>query len=98
MKNPISPILAAWRARSLRAASSRRGAIALALALQSFALAMASRAQAQDLRPAPAHQLRLDLDVPIVLIAGGVASSFFLMPEAPGVACAPSCDPSHINR
>jgi len=32
-----------------------------------------------------------------VLIAGASASSFFFLNEAPGVACAPRCDRSHVN-
>ncbi len=33
-----------------------------------------------------------------MLIAGGLTSSFFLLPELPGATCAPECDRSHINR
>jgi membrane-associated phospholipid phosphatase len=61
-------------------------------------LATAATASAQQARRGPAYELKLDLDLPIVLVAGGVTSSFFLLPELPGVACAPSCDRSHINR
>jgi membrane-associated phospholipid phosphatase len=42
--------------------------------------------------------LTLDLDLPIVLIAGAMASSFFVLPELPGVSCAPDCDRKQINR
>jgi membrane-associated phospholipid phosphatase len=54
-------------------------------------------AAAQERRAGPAHRLKLDLDLPILLIAGAAASSFFVLPEAPGVACAPKCDRSQIN-
>ena len=76
------------------------GARSLATAFVASAvwLSTAGQAAAQEERPGPAHQLRLDLDLPIVLIAGGMASSFAFMSEAPGVACAPSCDKSNINR
>lgn len=56
-----------------------------------------SAANAQEVRRGPAHRLDLALDLPIVLIGGGLASSFFMLPEAPGVACAPDCDRSKIN-
>jgi len=36
--------------------------------------------------------------LPIVLIAGATVSGFLFLPEAPGVACTPSCDRSRINR
>jgi membrane-associated phospholipid phosphatase len=49
-------------------------------------------------RAGPAHRLKLDLDLPIVLIAGATVSSFFFLPEAPGVVCAPKCDRHQINR
>jgi membrane-associated phospholipid phosphatase len=55
-------------------------------------------ARAQEARSGPAYQLKLELDLPIVLIGGATASSFFILPEAPGVACAPDCDRSKINR
>jgi membrane-associated phospholipid phosphatase len=58
---------------------------------------MNSVSQAQERRHGPAHRLKLELDLPIVLIAGGMASSFFFLPELEGVSCAPSCDRSHIN-
>jgi membrane-associated phospholipid phosphatase len=54
-------------------------------------------AEAQEARPGPAYRLKLGLDLPIVLIGGATASSFFILPEAPGVACAPRCDRSEIN-
>jgi membrane-associated phospholipid phosphatase len=57
-----------------------------------------ARASAQQARPGPAYQLKWDIDLPIVLVAGATASSFFILPEAPGVACAPRCDRSKINR
>lgn len=61
-------------------------------------LTTAAPAGAQEGERKRAYQLELELDLPIVLIAGGVAASFFVLPEAPGVACAPSCDRSQINR
>src|SRR5258707_9746768 len=91
------PILARLRARSRRTASSQRG-IALALVAQLFVLAGSTSAAAQEPHRGPAHELKLDLDLPIVLIAGGITSSYFLLPETPGVACAPGCDRAHINR
>jgi membrane-associated phospholipid phosphatase len=55
-------------------------------------------AQAQSPRSGPAYQLKLELDLPILLIGGATAASFFILPEAPGVACSPDCDRSKINR
>jgi membrane-associated phospholipid phosphatase len=68
------------------------------LALVMVWLSVAGHARAQEPRRGPAYELRLDLDLPIILIAGGMASSFAFMDEAPGVTCAPSCDSSRINR
>lgn len=61
-------------------------------------LALAAPARAQEARQGPAFRLRLELDLPIVLIAGGVSSSFFFLPELRGVDCAPNCDRARINR
>jgi membrane-associated phospholipid phosphatase len=47
---------------------------------------------------APAYQLKLELDLPILLIGGGMASSFAFMSEAPGVSCAPTCDKSTVFK
>jgi membrane-associated phospholipid phosphatase len=55
-----------------------------------------SEAHAADPKPGPAYQLKLELDLPILLIGGGMASSFAFLSEAPGVACAPSCDKSTV--
>lgn len=33
-----------------------------------------------------------------MLVAGSVAASFFVLPEAPGIACVPDCDRKQINR
>jgi membrane-associated phospholipid phosphatase len=60
-------------------------------------LTLASPAKAQERSAGPAHRLKVDLDLPIVLIAGAAASAFFVMPEAPGVSCAPKCDRNQIN-
>jgi membrane-associated phospholipid phosphatase len=67
------------------------------VALQLASFAAPALAHAQEARRGPAHRLELELDLPILLIGGGIASSFFFLPEAPGVACAPSCDRSKIN-
>ena len=75
----------------------RSVALGLAALLQLGLLLSASPASAQAARREPAHRLRLELDLPIVLLGGAAASSFFFMSEAPGVACAPSCDKSKIN-
>lgn len=68
------------------------------LGLIAVLLLLAPSAAAQERRAGPAHRLKLDLDLPIVLVAGATVSAFFFLPEAPGVACAPSCDRSQINR
>ena len=87
--------------------TGRRGRrLALAFVIQGLGSCVASRAAAEQPEraaaeqpePAPAYQLKLELDLPIVLIGGATASSFAFMSELPGVACAPSCDKSRINR
>ena len=67
----------------------------LAGLLQLFVLSASTVAVAREAQPA--YELRLELDLPIVLLGGAAASSFFFLSEAPGVACAPSCDKSKIN-
>jgi membrane-associated phospholipid phosphatase len=81
------------------AGARRRKAISLALLLvaQILTLLQASPAGAQELSSGPAYELRLELDLPLVLLGGAAASSFFFLSEAPGVACAPECDRSNIN-
>ncbi|WP_394831216.1 phosphatase PAP2 family protein [Pendulispora rubella] len=68
------------------------------LAVQLFFCSLTTEAGAEPSVRGPAHKLRLELDLPIVLVAGSIASSFFFLPEARGVACAPNCDRSRINR
>jgi membrane-associated phospholipid phosphatase len=72
--------------------------VRLIVAAQLVLLFTAVPAFAQEGKRERAYQLELELDLPIVLVAGATAASFFVMPEAPGVACAPSCDRSRINR
>jgi membrane-associated phospholipid phosphatase len=45
-----------------------------------------------------AYRLSFELDVPLILVAGGVASSYLFIDEAPPPACAPLCDKSNVNR
>jgi len=45
----------------------------------------------------PAYRLSLDVDAPILLIGAGLSSSFLFLDEAAPPACAPLCDPSHVN-
>lgn len=45
----------------------------------------------------PAFKLSLNVDLPIILIGGGLASSFFLKTEAEPPRCAPLCDRANIN-
>lgn len=68
------------------------------LAVLAFALAAPSLWSAEAHAAGPAYQLKLELDLPILLIGGGMASSFLVMSEAPGVACAPSCDKSSVFK
>lgn len=77
--------------RVFRAAS--RSSLLAALALAAVPRAAAAQEQVRG----PAYRLRLDVDLPIVLVGGAVASGFFFMDEAPGVACAPECDRSRLN-
>lgn len=71
--------------------------VLLALALVAPVVGIAE-ARAQNPKPGPAYQLKLELDLPIVLIGAGMASGFAFMSEAPGVACAPTCDKSKIFK
>jgi membrane-associated phospholipid phosphatase len=77
----------------------KQGARCSFLAIAGLACSMlfSSVAAAQETPQGPAFRLRLDLDLSIVLIAGATTSSFFFLPEAPGVTCAPRCDRSKIN-
>jgi membrane-associated phospholipid phosphatase len=53
-----------------------------------------------EARAAPAdgaYQLSFDLDVPLLLIAGGVASSYLFIDEAAAPACAPLCNKANVN-
>lgn len=50
-----------------------------------------------DRGPQPAFRLALNVDLPIILIGGGLASSFFLKDEAEAPRCAPLCDRANIN-
>jgi membrane-associated phospholipid phosphatase len=77
--------------------TGRARCVLFALAIQLAPLMTFSAASAQELPRSPAYQLKLDLDLPIVLVAVGMTSSFFFLPEAQGVTCAPRCDRSHIN-
>jgi membrane-associated phospholipid phosphatase len=70
--------------------------LALPLCTALFARAAAAQ-EPPELPPSRAYQLRLDLDLSVVLIAGAATSSFLFLDEAPGVACAPHCDRSHVN-
>jgi membrane-associated phospholipid phosphatase len=47
--------------------------------------------------PAPAYHLSVALDVPTLLLGAGLTSSYFLMSETAPAACAPRCDPAHVN-
>jgi membrane-associated phospholipid phosphatase len=74
---------------------SWRAFIALAAAVPTL---WAAEARAAEPKPGPAYQLKLELDLPIILIGGGMAAGFAFMDEAPGVACAPSCDKSKVFK
>jgi membrane-associated phospholipid phosphatase len=55
-------------------------------------------AHAEPRRAGPAYRLTVDLDLPIILIGGATASSFFFLPELSGATCAPDCDRTQVNR
>lgn len=73
---------------------SWRALLAVAVAVTLWA----GEARAADPRPGPAYQLKLELDLPIILIGGGMAAGFAFLDEAPGVACAPTCDKSKVFK
>ena len=74
---------------------SRSSLLAAVAVVGSLATPRAAAAQEQVI--GTAYRLKLEVDLPIVLVGGAVASSFFFMDEAPGVACAPECDRSRLN-
>jgi membrane-associated phospholipid phosphatase len=59
-------------------------------------LAVPATAAAQT-QTDPAYRLETALDVPIVLGGAALASSYFFLDEAPGVACGLTCDRSRVN-
>jgi membrane-associated phospholipid phosphatase len=65
-----------------------------ALLILAFGLAP-TRALASE--SAPPYQLSVDLDIPVLLLGGAMASSYFLMSEAAPPACAPVCNRSNVN-
>jgi membrane-associated phospholipid phosphatase len=54
-------------------------------------------AQAAD-ESQSAYRLSFDLDASLLLLSGGVASSFLFMNETGPPACAPLCDRANVNR
>ena len=82
---------------SSRVFAKVRGPGLLATLVVAGGLALPRPAAAQEYVTGTAYRLRLDLDLPIVLVGGAVASSFFFMDEAPGVACMTECDRSRLN-
>lgn len=93
--------MASGTARAPRSSAGARArtviSLALVLVAQVLTLLRTSPAAAQEPSSGPAYELRLELDLPLVLLGGAAASSFFFLSEAPGVACAPECDRSKIN-
>jgi len=80
--------------RAVKVARSALGLVVVAFSIGVFS----APAHAQMRSREPAYRLKLELDLPIVLIAGATASSFFILPELPGPSCAPDCDRNKINR
>jgi membrane-associated phospholipid phosphatase len=90
----------AWPSRSCGSSimrTNRPHCFALAAAMSLVALTMATSASAQVPR-GPAFKLDPSLDLPILLIAGATASSFFFLPESPSRPCPLPCERSRINR
>jgi len=75
--------------------SHSRLALALAIVVVFIRGFASSVAHAEEI--GPVYQLSVDLDVPVLLLGGGMASSYFLMGETAAPACAPRCDPSTVN-
>lgn len=61
------------------------------------AIAISPAAAAADTTSTPAYALDVGLDVPIVLVGGGVASSFFFVGESRKVACGLACERHRVN-
>ena len=60
-------------------------------------LVVAATRSARAAPDTPVYRVTLDLDLPIVMIAGAVASTFVLRGELEGPRCAPRCDGSRVN-
>ena len=67
---------------------------AISVSLVILTQLMPADASADD---GPAYELSLEVDLPLVLISGALASSFFLRSEVGPAHCAPLCDPSNLN-
>jgi membrane-associated phospholipid phosphatase len=73
----------------------RRALAVLVLVLAMCGARTAAAADADSKQSA--YRLSLRLDVPLLLIAGGMASSFLFLNETAPPACAPLCDRNDVN-
>jgi membrane-associated phospholipid phosphatase len=79
-------------------AEFRVGIRTLIVAIALGAILGAGKARAAEAADATsAYQLAFELDVPLLLIAGGVASSYLFINETAAPACSPLCDKSNVN-
>jgi membrane-associated phospholipid phosphatase len=75
--------------------TSMKRALATLIAVVSFHGVAAETARAAQ--PQPAYRVSFELDAPLLLIAGSLTSSYFLLGEGAPAACAPLCDRATVN-
>lgn len=78
--------------------SRRQPCRLVAWTVAATALAPATARADDPIHDDGAYQLSIELDLPIVLVAGAAATSFFFLDESGhGPACNPSCDADTVN-
>lgn len=77
--------------------SHRVSRVSIAAVLAFFSFLTARSAAAEEPVSGPAYHLSVDFDVPLILITGGLASSFLFVDEGSPPGCAPLCNKSNLN-
>ncbi len=76
---------------------SRRTRLAVLLAVWLGVATSGVAAADLDGSPGPAYQLSWQLDLPVLLISGGLATSYLVVGEKAPPFCAPVCDRANVN-
>jgi len=69
----------------------------LATLIAAFSLCGVGVGSAWADEPRPAYRVSFELDAPLLLIAGGLTSAYFILGEGAPPACAPLCDRANVN-